>query len=344
MDKREIIRHIRTFFLEHPNRAQRHQFAGSLSKELNDLLLDFEQHFISYGIDTDPVKQLLLKYQLHSFEKEIKAIQSSFYLQVYDQAENDLPQAEDHLALVNARNESYDFLTNETAFENQLESILKNREQLTERVKELEKKRVEAENGSTPMAGYRPRKKRNLYRYISIAAILLLIFFTWQPFHKSDRELYSTYVATQKPLVFSKAGETNNEVRGNLEDALTGLTEVEKVKAGEAYTLYGNRSYTQAVTAFKEAGISATKGNQLLIALAISQLHAGELNNAAANLQSILTQQDTTQHDDARFYLALYHLKTGNRTAARALLKPLANKPGRYEKESNTLLNTMRWF
>ena len=81
-----------------------------------------------------------------------------------------------------------------------------------------------------------------------------------------------------------------------------------------------------------------------MIALAISQLHIGELESAAANLQAILTQKDTTQHDDARFYLALYYLKTGKRTAAKELLKALAEKRGRYENESKTLLNTMRWF
>jgi hypothetical protein len=347
MDEREIIAHLQQFFLGHDNRAQRHQFAGSLSKELNDLLLEFERHFIHEGIDSDVVNSLLSKYQLVSFKKEIKEIQTNFYLHVNELAGNN-QNTSDHQELINAQNPSYAFLTDDTGFERELEIILKKRTEINEKVKEFEKQRVAAEEAAKdPGDNIRPiqARKRNLYKYISIAACLLvLVYFIWQPFNKSDRELFNTYITTQKPLPFSKQGEPNNEVRGNIEDAFVGLSEVEKDRASEAYALYQKRSYNVAAQALENIGISPSKGNQLLIILAISQLHIGDLENAGANLQAVLQQKDTTQHDDARFYLSLYYLKTHKRINARNLLKELTGKPGRYESESKTLIKTMRWF
>lgn len=348
MYEQNFIKYLRQFFLDNPGKFRRHAYTDSLSEEIRKPLLDFENSFIRHGVASDGIQELLRTYQLESFAKEVNQIQAAFYLNVSEQALKQ-PDDEDHITLVNAKNPSYSFLVDDN-FEKDLETILtfKDRDTIREKVKLFEQQRLASESkNKSPFVIIRP-----LLRYASIAVAASLVLLLWQPFHEGNNDLFNSYISTDDQIetgvppggVFYDRENGEGSIRGQTDNSLRGLSEIEKAKAYDAYSLFKKQSYQAAAREFLAVGISPAKGRKFLIYLAIAQLRTNDLENAKNNLQTVLAFKDSTQYDSALFYLALYYLKTGDRSEARQRLTLLQAKSGPYQDESAAILKKMRWF
>lgn len=162
--------------------------------------------------------------------------------------------------------------------------------------------------------------KKNWYYYAAAAVVAMLIAITFLlPGQQSTDELFASYF-TPYPNVFEPT------VRGN--DVATVRT--------QAFQAYERKDYQTAVLGF-EALLSVKEDPGILLLLGNSNLMLGNAKEAQENFVTLINKYDDLDLQ-AKWFLSLSYLKSGDKENARKILEELGETEISYASKAKELL------
>lgn len=188
----------------------------------------------------------------------------------------------------------------------------------------------------------------NYKKILSIAAILAIGLFIWQPNKLSDERLISEFAYNEVVIEnISDSELTNNNKSSGLrgdEFIFKGLTLMDSQKAKRAITLINRNEMIQAKEILNTLRVEDKGNKELLFFLAISQAYSNEADKALENFDRLSHLDNFKFSQDAEFQRAMMYIKTNQRKKGKELLNLIVQKQGKYESVSKDILNKMRWF
>jgi hypothetical protein len=191
-------------------------------------------------------------------------------------------------------------------------------------------------------------RKPIYFRFMTIAAVLLIGLVIWQPNKMSDEQLVEEFAHNEAVFdnILNEGILTSvlpNGLRGN-EFIFEGLTEKESNIAREAVYLIGSDEMLLAKRKLIELQLEDKGNNQLLFFLAISQAYTGEENKAINRFVELKKVEKFILSEDVEFQLAMLFLKTEDQNRSEEILKGISQKDGKYKDVAIKILSKMRWF
>ncbi len=171
---------------------------------------------------------------------------------------------------------------------------------------------------STPSSGKRV-KMPFLRIGLAIAAAIALLLMVWNPFNSVN--LYTQYAAAHPPLALVE------------KNAATNLAQ----KAEQAYA---NKEYENAYIALSEIIQTEPNNVQASLALGISALESGRINEAQSIFNN-LANGSSILKSYGQWYLALSYLKTDENEKAKSILETLDNNEPALKKKATELLKKL---
>jgi hypothetical protein len=186
-------------------------------------------------------------------------------------------------------------------------------------------------------------------KFASVAAVLLIAFFIWQPNKSSNEELFQAYTSgsIELPAISMNEAEfdnLDNNVRGGDEYLFKGYTYEESVSLQEAIALVNKREFASAKNIFTKYLKHKEKNPGLLLHLAISQLNTKEISLGVSNLEYLKSLHQTAYQQDINFHLAMGYIKSGKKKEAKQILQSIKKGNGKYSNHASWALQKMRWF
>lgn len=326
------------------NNSQTHLIAlveeGILSIDI-DKIKEFVD-FIIFNIDSDSLKENLLK-TIQSFSVvELKNLQDKFINENYFdeiiakafrlEKRRQLKQKLIQLDLEATEDSTDEIITK--AFQIEKRKELKLKLQTLERDSKIEETKVIS--------------IQSFFKVISIAASLILIFLIWQPQHSSDKKLFANYSShldsgsisdfTNSDLIKEQTG-----LRGE-EEYFRNYGYDETLQLLEAINLVKEKDFEKGKEIFTKLHVEKEKNPGLALYLSISQLNTSDLNNAITNLEYLDKLKGFSYQDDAKFHLAFAYLKANERRRAKEIFQSLANGNTKYSAQAKQTLKKIRWF
>lgn len=158
------------------------------------------------------------------------------------------------------------------------------------------------------------------YYYAAAAVVALFLVITFLlPSQQSSEELFASYFTTY-PNVFEPT------VRGN--NLATERT--------EAFQAYEQKDYQKAAIAFKEL-LRVKEEPGILLLLGNSNLMLGNAKEAQENFVTLINKYDDLDLQ-AKWYLSLSYLKSGDKENARKILRELGETEISYASKARELL------
>lgn len=103
----------------------------------------------------------------------------------------------------------------------------------------------------------------------------------------------------------------------------------ETAGAQEAFMMYQERNYTQAIPGFTKALAQAPNDMLMVFCRGICYVATGDTDAAVRDFDAVIKENNNLFVPQARWYLALAHLKAGRAEAARAELRVLDDAKAR---------------
>lgn len=149
--------------------------------------------------------------------------------------------------------------------------------------------------------------KRDLYYYAAAACVALLALALWRPWaQETPAELFNAYYEPY-PNIFEPV------LRGE-----------ESTPRSQAFQAYEQQQYEQASILFSGL-LREQRDAGMLLLLGNANLMTGKTEVATSNFKDLIAGYEELD-TEAKWYLSLCYLKTGEAAAARDLLKEIAGK------------------
>ena len=162
---------------------------------------------------------------------------------------------------------------------------------------------------------------------ISLLAIVGAWLYLSGPSHPQHQELYASHY---EPY--------------SIPDGFQGLRDDSGISAdplAQAVGLYEKKAYEPALQSFRQLPDSSLNTPLVQICMGICYLQTGEVSQAQKHFEQLLQKEDHFFKSPAQWYLALSHLKEGNKTEVKQILEPMSNDAGKYGKLARNLLDKM---
>ncbi len=176
-----------------------------------------------------------------------------------------------------------------------------------------------------------PKKVIPLYLRYAVAAVILaviaIVLWPWTDRGTSAEKLYATY--------YQAFPDFENATRSG--DA-TGDFEMIRSRA---YTAYNVQDYKEAIDLFNEIPDGYAKEMNDALYLGIAYLEESQWENAAAEFKRV-ADSDSEYAIEARWYLGLATLKTGDCMQARSIFTSLHNAGSDKSKESGEIADKLK--
>lgn len=194
-------------------------------------------------------------------------------------------------------------LKEEVALHEGIESLAR-REDFLQRVSETAHDHFAA----MPAQADKPRGGRRMLYWSMAAAVVLLAaigIFVLQPARPSGQELYTAYFSPY---------DVPTALRS--EDAIP-----IDADAQQAFTRYNQKDYAAAIPLFTQVLEGSSEKNTLLLfTRGICYLATGDTERAEQDFQAVVSDDDSLFVNQARWYLALTHLRAGRIQSAQTVL------------------------
>jgi hypothetical protein len=191
-------------------------------------------------------------------------------------------------------------------------------------------------------------KSINYKKLLSIAAILLLGLFIWQPNKFNDNKLIKEYAYNEAVIENIEKVEFQNSasssgLRGE-EFIFEGYSKMESELALKAISLLNQNEIIKAKEIFNNLEVNDKGNNQLLFFLAISEAYSNEEKPALKRFLKLSKIENFIYSEDAQFQSAMMFIKTDERKLGKNILISIIENKGKYETISKDILSKMRWF
>ena len=184
-------------------------------------------------------------------------------------------------------------------------------------------------------------KSINYKKLLSIAAVLLLGFFIWQPNRINDDKLIKEFAYNETVIENIKKVEIQN---GGYSSGLRGeefifedYTKMESELALKAISLINQNEIIQAKTIFHTLDVEDKGNNQLLFFLAISEAYSGEEKQALKKFMKLGKVENFIYSEDVEFQNAMMLIKTDDRKLGKIILVSIVENEGRYKTISKDI-------
>jgi len=283
----------------------------------------------SYSKTRDDVKSMISDYQsntVHNQEIE-EFLRVSLTLEASDVKIEDISQIKQEIRQSNLNEISKEWIKEWQKNKNgegdkKTEEI---REFITGSLKQAENK-AEIKRGTSEKKSGSGKVRIAGYTSLVAASIIGLIFLirSFQPFYNPDK-------------IFSRFYEPFSAVS----DVTRSLNTVENETLKSAVDSYREGNYQVATAGFSEAILNDPASGSSRFLLGITYIAMNEFSQAIDMLDGVANQQgDYTK--DARWYLGLAYLKTGNKAKASECFELLAQTSGFYRKRSERILRLLK--
>lgn len=184
------------------------------------------------------------------------------------------------------------------------------------------------DSGTTDSSDIKPFTKYGLYKYMALAAAVIgAVFFVRSLLPSADPD-----------RLFNKFYEPLNlvsDVTRGPADAQDGLT------LEAAIMNYKKGEYEKAVEGFAKTGMNDGLEGDIVFYQGIANLAARNYSEASSLLSKAVSY-NANFNIEARWYLALTYLKTGDIIKAEECFKELALTPGYYKEPSDRILRRLK--
>lgn len=184
-------------------------------------------------------------------------------------------------------------------------------------------------------------------KILSIAAIIAIGLFIWQPNKLSDDKLISEFAYNEAVIENINEVEFSNEYSSGLrgdEFIFQGFTLMESEMAKKAISFVNRNEMIQAKDIFNTLEVKDKRNNQLLFFLAISEAYSQEEDKALTRFVRLSNIESFKFSEDAEFQSAMMYIKMNQRNKGKDILNLIVQKQGKYEAVSKDILSKMRWF
>jgi TolA-binding protein len=181
-----------------------------------------------------------------------------------------------------------------------------------------------ADYKTTSRTEEKPARKIYLVRYVSLtaAAMIALMLLIGSLTPSSDPgKIYNSFYEPFRTLTGTTRGENNTSIPGK--------------------TLYREGNYKAAEEAFSKLSANEKSSGEVLFLLGLSNLETGKYQSAVGNFNAVINESGQFAKD-AKWYLALTYLKTGEIGKATELFQSLSKSEGFYMKPSQKILRRIK--
>ena len=170
----------------------------------------------------------------------------------------------------------------------------------------------------------------------------------WQPQHSSDKRLFAEYTksidnTSIEDFALTELIKHKDGLRGN-EESFRNYNYNQTLLLLEAIDLVKKKDFAKAKEIFISLDIEKEKNPGLALYLSISQLNTENLNDAISNLEFLTKLSGFSYQDEAKFYLALGYLKSGERKKAKLIFHSLVESNSKFANQAQQILKKIRWF
>jgi tetratricopeptide (TPR) repeat protein len=191
--------------------------------------------------------------------------------------------------------------------------------ELREQLGAIAEKHKEQEN-ATP--------KRSIRRFAwlaaaSVAALLVVTVFLNQQPQNNSQLFQDNYTAWSGP------------------DNVRAASDMQDAAISEAIELYKDENYQEALSKFNLILNDSPDNNMIRLYASISQIESGKLDEAENNLNVIIDSKDIFYTEHAQWYLALASISKGNMKNAKAILQNIISENTSYSEDASELLKAL---
>lgn len=184
------------------------------------------------------------------------------------------------------------------------------------------------------------------FRGLSIAAILIVTFFIWQPNKLSDDKVFQQHFSeTPVNVALNKA---SLEPVSNSERSITykfkNYSTEETDDIFSALDFFKQNKYNQAKEQLKSIWHLRNQTDEVAFYLAICQMKTGEITNSIKILGDLQKNAPDIYPNETAYYLGLCYIKAGERAKAKIQLKKVAESNSTFASNARSILDDLRWF
>jgi tetratricopeptide (TPR) repeat protein len=196
-------------------------------------------------------------------------------------------------------------------------------------------------------SGYAKMIKMRQYKIaMSIAAVLLVGVFIWQPQNDTNSALFSEFYTQQyyTPGADSYNYENSDNIIRGKGAVLMGLSEIESDEVFDAIQLMEENKFEQAADKLERINLSVDLNPRLIFYRAIASLKSKKIDESIRDFESILEITINSEIDcNIEFNLAVAYLGMGNKTLAKARLKSVIKSNCQESEQAKEIEERLRW-